>query len=96
LAGFADGYPHGSFLWIVNHIYFQYYSVLICLVCMGVMVGVSYATRPPSLEQIQGLTFGTVTREQRQQSRSSWSWGDVATSGLVLAAIAAAYLYFTG
>jgi solute:Na+ symporter, SSS family len=96
LAGFADGYPHGSFLWIVNHIYFQYYSVLICLVCVVVMIGVSYATRPPSLAQIQGLTFGTVSNEQRRQSRSSWAWGDVFTSALVLAAIAAAYLYFTG
>jgi solute:Na+ symporter, SSS family len=96
LAGFADGYPHGSFLWIVNHIYFQYYSVLICLVCMAVMIGVSYATRPPSLAQIQGLTFGTVSKEQRRQSWSSWAWGDVLTSVLVLAAIAAAYLYFTG
>jgi solute:Na+ symporter, SSS family len=61
-----------------------------------VMIGVSYATRPPSLAQIQGLTFGTVSNEQRQLSRSSWAWGDVFTSALVLAAIAAAYLYFTG
>ena len=29
LAGFEHGYPSGSFLWIVNNIYFQYYSVLI-------------------------------------------------------------------
>ena len=32
LAGFEHGYPEGSFLWIVNNIYFQYYSVLITLV----------------------------------------------------------------
>jgi solute:Na+ symporter, SSS family len=96
LAGFENGYAHGSFLWIVNNIYFQYYSVLICLVCMAVMVGVSYATRAPSLEQIQGLTFGTVTEEQRRQTRASWTSADVLTSGLVLAAIAAAYLYFRG
>jgi solute:Na+ symporter, SSS family len=96
MAGFENGYAQGSFLWIVNNIYFQYYSVVICLVCMVVMVGVSYATSAPSLDQIQGLTFGTVTEEQRQQSRSSWAWRDVVTSALVLAAIAAAYLYFTG
>ena len=28
LEGFRDGYPAGSFLWIVNNIYFQYFSVL--------------------------------------------------------------------
>jgi solute:Na+ symporter, SSS family len=96
LAGFENGYAHGSFLWIVNNIYFQYYSVLICLVCMAVMVCVSYATAAPSLEQIQGLTFGTVSEAQRRESRSSWTWGDLFTSALVLAAIAAAYLCFRG
>jgi solute:Na+ symporter, SSS family len=96
LAGFEKGYPQGSLLWIVNNIYFQYYSVLICLVCVAVMLGVSYATAPPSLERIRGLTFGTITTEQRRQTRSSWAWGDVVASALVLVAIAAAYLYFTG
>ena len=36
LAGFENGYPEGSFLWIVNNIYFQYYSVLITLVSLPV------------------------------------------------------------
>ena len=35
MAGFEQGYAPGSFLWIVNNIYFQYYSVLIFLVCVG-------------------------------------------------------------
>jgi solute:Na+ symporter, SSS family len=96
LSGFEHGYPHGSFLWIVNNVYFQYYSVLICLVCVVVMIVVSYATAPPSLEQIKGLTYGTVTDQQRRQSRTSWGWQDVFVSALVLAGIAAAYLYFTG
>lgn len=96
LAGFENGYGQGSFLWIINNIYFQYYSVFICLVCVAVMLGVSYATAAPSLEQIRGLTFGTITDEQRRASRSSWAWRDVVTSAAVLAAIAAAYLYFTG
>jgi SSS family solute:Na+ symporter len=96
LAGFENGYTPGTFLWIVNNIFFQYYSVLICLICIVVMIVVSYATRPPSLEQIRGLTFGTVTKEQRRQSRSSWAWQEVAASALILAAIAGAYLYFTG
>src|SRR6188508_1085724 len=60
LAGFEHGYAEGSFLWIVNNIYFQYYSVLITLVSIVVMVGVSYATAPPS-EALVGLTFATIT-----------------------------------
>jgi solute:Na+ symporter, SSS family len=89
-------YARGSLLWIINHIYFQYYSLLIFLVSAVVMIVVSYATAPPQLERLEGLTFGTVTGQQRQQSRASWTWGDALASALVLAGIAAAYLYFTG
>jgi SSS family solute:Na+ symporter len=92
----ATVYTAGSFFWIVNHIYFQYYSVLIFLVSAAVMIGVSLATAAPSPEQIQGLTYGTVTEQQRRQTRMSWAWRDVVLSVLVLVAIAAAYLYFTG
>lgn len=96
LAGFEHGYTEGSFLWIVNNVYFQYYSVLIFLVSAAAMVVVSYATAQPSLEQIRGLTFGTLSDEDRARSRSTWGWGEVAGSALVIVAILAAYLYFRG
>jgi SSS family solute:Na+ symporter len=96
VSGYENGYPEGSLFWIVNNIYFQYYSLGIFLVSAAVMIAVSYLTAPPSLERIQGLTYGTATEEQRRKTRESWTWGDVAASALVLACIAAAYLYFTG
>jgi len=93
-SGFA--YAEGSFLWVVNHIFFQYYSLIIFLVSVVVMIVVSYLTEPPSYEKISGLTYGTVTAEQRKESRASWTSSDVIASGIVLALILAAYLYFTG
>ena len=96
LEGYKDGYPHGSFLWIVNNIYFQYYSLLIFLVSAAVMVIVSYMTAAPSLAQISGLTYGTVTEEQKRETRESWSGIDVLTSCVVMAIIIAAYVYFSG
>ena len=60
------------------------------------MVGVSYATAPPSEAQIAGLTYGTVTDEQRRETRASWNRTDVVNSGLVLVLILLAYLYFNG
>jgi SSS family solute:Na+ symporter len=89
-------YAEGSFLWVVNHIFFQYYSLIIFLVSVVVMVVVSYLTEPPSYEKISGLTYGTVTAEQRKESRASWTAADIVASGVVLALILAAYLYFTG
>ena len=96
LAGFKDGYTPGSFLWIVNNIFFQYFSVLITLVSAVVMVLVSCLSSAPAEEQIRSLTFGTATAEDRRRTRASWDWRDVLASAVVLACILGAYLYFRG
>ena len=96
LAGLQGGYPHGSFLWIVNNTYFQYFSVLITVVSAIVMVGVSYATSEPDYPSIKSLTFETTTSDDRAQTRASWTWREVAGSALVLCCILGAYLYFRG
>ncbi len=89
-------YVDGSFLWIINKMYFQYYSLLIFIISSIAMIVVSYMTKAPSPEQIQGLTFGTLSAADKEKTRSSWSWLDVTASALVLVAILAAYLYFNG
>lgn len=96
LSGLQNGYPHGSFLWIVNNIYFQYFSVLITLVSAIVMVGVSYMTAEPDYATLQNLTFATKTKEDKAATRASWDWREVAASALVLVCILGAYLYFRG
>jgi solute:Na+ symporter, SSS family len=96
VAGYENGYTYGSFLWVVNNIYFQYYSVLITLISLVVLVVVSYATAPPSEAQLEGLTFATITPEQRRESRASWSATEVIGSAVIISAIVAAYLYFNG
>jgi solute:Na+ symporter, SSS family len=92
--GFA--YTEGSFFWIINNIFFQYYSLLIFLVCIGVMIGVSYLTQPPSYERLSGLTYGTVTEEHKRESRHSWSTGDLVASVVLIVIIVAIYVYFSG
>jgi SSS family solute:Na+ symporter len=96
LEGYQNGWTEGSFAWIVNKIYFQYYSLLIFIVSIVAMVIVSFMTSAPSEDRIHGLTFGTLTEEHRRESRASWSGFDVIASCVVMAAIVAAYLYFSG
>jgi SSS family solute:Na+ symporter len=96
LAGFENGYPEGSLLWVVNNTYFQYYSLFIFLVSAATMIIVSYATAAPAEAQIRELTYATVTDAQRQETRSSWDRRDVLGSVAVLVLILAAYLYFNG
>ena len=64
--------PQGCFLWIVNNIYFQYFSVLITIVSAIVMVAVSHMTAAPDYS-IQNLTFATKTAEGREETRASWT-----------------------
>lgn len=96
ISGSNFRYAEGSFLWIVNNINFQYFSILITLVSAIVMVVVSYLTREPEYAKITNLTFATTTEEHRVASQASWDWRDVAVSVFVLAVILAGYLYFVG
>ena len=96
LKGFEDGYVQGSLLWVVNNIYFQYYSLLIFIVSAIVMVAVSYLTAPPTERSIRGLTFGTESESDREATRQSWNRTDVISSVVVLVLILFAYIYFNG
>jgi SSS family solute:Na+ symporter len=92
----AQGYTTGSFFWIINNIYFQYFSVLITIVSIIVMITVSYMTQKPDYNRIKSLTFGTATAEDKAKTRGSWNWHDVLASGVILLCILGAYLYFRG
>ncbi len=93
-AGFT--YQEGSILWIINNTFFQYYSLLIFLISLIVMVVVSYMTEKPDYTKIKDLTYGTITEEHKKETRSSWSTIDVVTSAIVLVLIMIAYIYFSG
>jgi len=96
MSGFEGGYAEGSFLWIVNNVYFQYFSVLITIVSAVVMLAVSYLTEAPDYRAIRSLTYETASDEDRRRTRAGWDRRDVAASAVVLVAILGAYLYFRG
>ena len=66
---YQNGYTSGSWLWILNNVYFQYYVLLIFVVSVAVLIVVSYVTPPLREHQLTGLTYATVTSEQRRESR---------------------------
>ncbi|MGD0349615.1 MAG: sodium:solute symporter [Verrucomicrobiota bacterium] len=94
--GLIKSYQEGSWLWIINNIFFQYWSVLVTLVSAVVMVVVSYLTTQPDYERIKSLTFGTATAEDKAKTYASWGWQEVAASAFILLCILGAYLYFRG
>ena len=94
--GLRTSYPEGSFLWIVNNINFQYFSVLITIISAIVMVAVSYMTPAPVEGSLGGLTLETASAQDRAHTRASWDYRDVLASAFILCAITGAYLYFRG
>jgi SSS family solute:Na+ symporter len=66
------------------------------LFCIAVCVGVSMLTAPPSIERIQGLTYGSLTEEQKQANRNSYNLWDIAFSLLVIGIVAAVMINFAG
>ena len=50
----------------------------------------------PDYAKISGLTFSTLSPEDKAAQRATWNWKDVVLSVLLILAIIAVYTYFTG
>jgi SSS family solute:Na+ symporter len=74
---------------------FLYFCVYLTLVCIGMMVVVSMLTRPPSYEEIDGLTYATTAAREKQASRATWTNRDLILSLVILAIIAIVLIYFS-
>lgn len=75
----------------INWLYFMLYLVILCVV---VTIVVSIFTKKPDPEKIKGITFSTITPEQRKITWASWNKWDVFHSVVILSVIIAVYIYF--
>jgi SSS family solute:Na+ symporter len=69
--------------------WFFLFSVILCVV-------VSLVTPAPKPEQIKGLTYGSLTEEQKIANRNSYNGWDIAFSLLVIGIVAYVMITFTG
>ena len=74
-----------------NWLYFMLYLVALCVI---VTIGVSLITKQPSIDKIKGLTFATISREDKEATRSSWNIWDIVHSAIIVLIIIAIYVYF--
>ena len=72
LTGFERFYTEGSFLWVVNNIYFQYFSVDHDRVGL-LMVAVSHMTAEPDYSKLQS-DLETLTKNQAHTSQLIGVW----------------------
>ena len=58
------------------------------------MVVISFFTPKATEEQLQGLTYFSQSKEQKAETRDSWSAWDIITSAVVVGLCVAFYIYF--
>ncbi|MBK9935227.1 MAG: sodium/solute symporter [Cytophagaceae bacterium] len=77
-----------SFLYIFGQTNFLTFGSLFFLFSVAVAVVVSLLTPAQTNEQLEGLTFSTITPEQKAASKVSYNWVDIVTSiGVILIVI---------
>lgn len=86
----------GSLLHSFGTMNFLSFAAWFFLFCVIVCVLVSLLTPAPSFEQIKGLTFGTLTKEQKSANRVSYNWLDIVLSLIVVGVVAFVMISFTG
>jgi SSS family solute:Na+ symporter len=75
----------------VNWLFFSGGMLVLSLLVIYV---VSQFTKQAEVSQIQGLTFASVSPEQKAISRASWNHWDIIHSGIILGITTAFYIYF--
>jgi len=75
----------------INWLYFSF--LLFVFTCVLIFAVSAVTTKAPP-EQLAGLTYGSVTREQDAATRASYGFWEIFHTAVVLAIIAGIYIYF--
>ncbi len=92
----SDMLTPGSLLHIVATTNFLTFAAWFFLFSVTLCVVVSLLSPAPSAEQIQGLTYGTLSEEQKKANRDSYNFWDIAASLAVIAIVVYVMVSFTG
>jgi SSS family solute:Na+ symporter len=74
---------------------FLYAAGLLFVFSLAVVIGISLLTAAPDPEKIRGLTWRTAMADADDELRKSWDLPNKLLATLVLAIVAAVYLYFS-
>ncbi|MEC8650190.1 MAG: sodium:solute symporter [Verrucomicrobiota bacterium] len=74
---------------------FLYYSGVLLMISVLIIVGLSFVTAKPKNHKTEGLTWTSLTQEDHVAIRESWNYKDVLGTIVVLACVLCIYLYFS-
>jgi SSS family solute:Na+ symporter len=85
----------GGLLGTLANFNFLYFAPSLFALCAGLLIVVSLLTPEPPAEKLKGLTFASLSDEDKAESRASWNKWDVINSLVILSIIAAVLIYFS-
>jgi SSS family solute:Na+ symporter len=71
-------------------------AIFMFIACLLVCTFVSLATQIPDYYRIKGLSFGTLTEEDKKENMESFNKADVILSVCLVALVIFILCYFTG
>ncbi|MDB4508121.1 sodium:solute symporter [Akkermansiaceae bacterium] len=74
---------------------FLYYSGVLLLTSIIIIIAASLSAPAQEEETLAGLTFGSLSAEDKKEIRESWTKFDVILTGIVLTMVIGVYLYFS-
>ena len=75
---------------------FSHMSIFMFIGCVIVSTLVSLSSGRPDYEKIKGLTFGTLSAEQKAEARKSYTIADIIVSVILVAIVIGVLVYFRG
>ena len=85
-----------SYMFVFATINFSHMAILMFIFSILLCVGVTLSTTEPEYSKIVGLSFGTLTKEQRLENKNSYETIDVILSVSLVIIVVVILSYFTG
>ncbi len=83
-----SSFAEGSFLFTIADINWLVFGAYFFAMCIAIAISVSMFYPAPTQKQLAGLTFGTVTGQQKTENKNSYTvWDIIASVGVVLIVI---------
>ena len=92
----AAGIAHSGFLYSFATINFAHMAIFMFLFSVALCISVALLTNPPDYARISGLSFGTLTAQDKASARSSLTAVDIVFSLILVGMVIGILSYFTG
>ena len=92
----GDNLDEGSFLYTFGNINFLTFAAWFFLFSVVVCIVVSLLTPAQPEQQVKGLTYGSVTQNQKDENKASYNIWDIVLSLLVIGIVAYVMISFNG